>query len=285
MIGYIGSRFRFNQHLNIAYHKIEKVQIMTFEFPDKVVLITGGASGLGRASALAFTHAGAEVVISDQNKDGGAETIEMIHAAGGSATFMQIDVTDEEAVADLIAQTVSLHGRIDFAVNSAGISGDMAPMADYPVETFKQVMDVNVSGVWHCMQHQIIQMLKQDEGDDGRGIIVNLASVAGVIGAPRLSAYVASKHAVVGLTKSVALEYVRKGIRINAICPGFTDTPMVQQDVESDPAFAEKVLAGIPARRLGKPEEIAAAILYLCSPAAAFTVGHAMVLDGGISAG
>ena len=258
---------------------------MKFEYPGKVALITGGASGLGRASAIAFAHAEANIVISDRDSDGGAETVEMVRKLGGTITYIETDVTDEAAVAALIAETVSLHGRIDFAVNSAGISGDMIPMAEYPVETFKRVMDINVAGVWHCMQYQIKQMLTQDEQDGGRGVIANLASVAGVIGAPRLSAYAASKHAVVGLSKSAALEYVRSGIRINAVCPGFTNTPMVNQDLESDPVFAERMIAGIPARRLGKPEEIAAAILYLCSPEAAFTVGHTMVLDGGISAG
>jgi len=258
---------------------------MKFEYVGKVALITGGASGLGRASAVAFAQAQADIVISDRNADGGAETVEMVRKFGGTATYIEADVTDEKAVADLVAQTVSLHGRVDFAVNSAGISGDMTPMADYSVDTFKRVMDINVAGVWYCMQHQIKQMLMQNEQDSGRGVIVNLASVAGVIGAPRLSAYSASKHAVVGLSKSAALEYVRSGIRINAVCPGFTDTPMVNQDLEADPVFAERMIAGIPARRLGKPEEIAVAILYLCSPSAAFTVGHAMVLDGGISAG
>lgn len=258
---------------------------MRFEYPDKVALITGGASGLGRTTAVEFARAGANVVISDQNAAGGAETVALIEKMGEVVTFIETDVTDEQAVADLVAQTVSQHGRIDFAVNSAGISGGMAPMGEYPVETFKRVMDVNVSGVWHCMQHQINQMMVQEEQDDGRGIIVNLASVAGIIGAPRMSAYVASKHAVVGLTKSAALEYVRRGIRINAVCPGFTDTPMVQLESDTDPTFGERLLGGIPARRLGKPEEIAAAILYLCSPASAFTIGHTMVLDGGISTG
>lgn len=258
---------------------------MEFEFPGKIALITGGASGLGRATAIAFGQAGATLVLADRNRDGGDETIEMVQRVGGTATFVETDVTNEQSVADLITKTVAQHGRIDFAINSAGISGEMMPMAEYPTATFQHVMDVNVAGVWYCMQQQIKQMLQQAESEDGRGAIVNIASVAGVIGAPRLSAYAASKFAVVGLSKTAALEYVRAGIRINAVCPGFTDTPMVQQDADADPVFAERMIAGIPARRLGKPEEIAAAILYLCSPAAAFTVGHAMVLDGGISVG
>lgn len=258
---------------------------MEFEFPNKIVLITGGASGLGRASAVAFAQAGATLVLADQDQAGGDETVDMVQRAGGTATFFQTDVTNESVVEELVAQTVAQHGRIDFAINSAGISGDMTPMAEYPTETFHRVMDVNVAGVWYCMQQQIKQMLLQEEQEDGRGAIVNIASVAGVIGAPRLSAYSASKFAVVGLSKTAALEYVRAGIRINVVCPGFTDTPMVQQEMDADPVFAERMIAGIPARRLGTPEEIAAAILYLCSPAAAFTVGHAMVLDGGISAG
>ncbi len=252
---------------------------MNFSFPNKVALITGGASGLGRSTALAFAASGAKVVVSDMNEEGGLKTVKKIHVDGGEAIFVKTDVADSEAVADLIHSTVAEYGRIDFALNNAGIGGLMMPMHEYPDDAWRSVMDINLGGVWYCMKYEIQQMLTQ-----GSGCIVNLASIAGLIGAPRLSAYAASKHAVVGLTKTAALEYVRHGIRINAICPGWTDTPMVRDSMSQDEHFADQLTAGIPARRLGKPEEIAAAVLYLCSEESAFMVGHTMVLDGGIVA-
>ena len=253
---------------------------MNFSFPNKVALITGGASGLGRATALAFGQADAKVVVSDVSEEGGQETVEMIRSAGGEATFVRTDVTNPTEVADLVRSAVHAYGRIDFALNNAGIGGPMMPMHEYPDDAWRTVLDVNLSGVWYCMKYEIQQMLEQ-----GGGSIVNLASIAGLIGAPRLSAYAASKHAVVGLTKTVALEYVRQGIRINAICPGWTDTPMVRDPTAEDKTLTDRLTAGVPARRLGKPEEMAAAVLYLCSEESAFMVGHAMVLDGGIVAG
>ena len=252
---------------------------MNFSFPNKVALITGGASGLGRSTALAFAASGAKVVVSDMNEEGGLKTVKKIHVDGGEAIFVKTDVADSEAVTDLIHSTVAEYGRIDFALNNAGIGGLMMPMHEYPDDAWRSVMDINLGGVWYCMKYEIQQMLTQ-----GSGCIVNLASIAGLIGAPRLSAYAASKHAVVGLTKTAALEYVRHGIRINAICPGWTDTPMVRDSMSQDEHFADQLTAGIPARRLGKPEEIAAAVLYLCSEESAFMVGHTMVLDGGIVA-
>ncbi|MEM7128806.1 MAG: glucose 1-dehydrogenase [Chloroflexota bacterium] len=252
---------------------------MNFSFPDKVVLITGGGSGIGRATALAFAQAGAKIVFSDQNVDGGAETVAQVESVGGQALFVQGDVTVPDDVKALVATTVEQHGRIDIALNNAGISGPRVRMHEYDDQHFHDVIEVNVKGVWYCMKAEIEQMLEQ-----GHGVIVNLASVAGLVGSANLSAYAASKHAVVGLTKTAALEYVRKGIRINAVCPGFTSTPMVTDNEHMQESFAEKIIKGVPARRLGKPEEIAAAILYLCSEEAAFVVGHTMVLDGGIHA-
>lgn len=252
---------------------------MQFSFPNKVALITGGGSGIGRVAAHAFAGAGAKVVIGDHNAAGGAETVAQIEDLGGEALFIKADVTAVDDVKALVDVTVAQHGQIDFALNNAGISGTQVSLHEYDDEVFQNVIDVNLKGVWYCMKYEIQQMLCQK-----KGVIVNLASVAGLVGAPRLSAYAASKHAVVGLTKTAALEYVRHGIRINAVCPGFTETPMVMGNPDTRSDFSDRVVQGIPARRLGKPEEIAAAILYLCSEETAFMVGHAMVLDGGINA-
>ena len=189
-------------------------------------------------------------------------------------------MTQPEEVAALVEATVSTFGRLDFALNNAGVGGVRALTADYPIEVWQRLIEVNLNGVWYCMKYELPQMLKQ-----GQGAIVNLASVAGLVAFPGHAAYAATKHAVVGLTKTAALEYVRKGIRINAVCPGFTDTPMVQQMIETSPEFTERLIAAVPARRLGQPEEIAAAVLYLCSDEAGFITGHTLTLDGGIVAG
>jgi len=249
-------------------------------YNDKVVLVTGGASGIGRAAALAFGREGAKVLVSDFAEAGGQETVRMIRESSGEATFVRADVTQWDEVAALVGATVDAYQRLDFALNSAGVQGVRARTADYPEDEWQHVIDVNLNSVWYCMKFELDQMMKQ-----GYGVIVNLASVAGVVGFPSHSAYSASKHAVVGLTKSAALEYIRKGIRINAVCPGFTDTPMVQQVREEDPEFTQRLIDRIPARRLGTPEEIASAILYLCSDQAGFVTGHTLVMDGGITAG
>jgi len=253
---------------------------MKLTFTNKAALVTGGASGIGRATALAFAHQGAKVLVSDMAEAGGLETVRMIREASGEARFVQADVTNSDEVAALVEATVAAYERIDFAVNNAGYQGVLARTADYPEQEWQRVLEVNLNGVWYCMKHELAQMLKQ-----GHGVIVNLASVAGLVGFPNHSAYAASKHAVIGLTKSAALEYIRKGIRINAVCPGFTDTPMVQRLAEERPAYAQRLIERIPARRLGTPEEIAAAVLYLCSDQAGFVAGHALALDGGITAG
>jgi len=247
---------------------------------DKVALVTGGASGIGRATALAFAREGVKVLISDIDEVGGQETIRMIHEASGEATFVQADVTKWDEVAALVSATVEAYQRLDFALNSAGIQGVRARTADYPADEWGHVIDVNLNSVWYCMKFELDQMMKQ-----GYGVIINLASVAGIVGFPSHSAYSASKHAVVGLTKSAALEYIRKGIRINAVCPGFTDTPMMQRAMKEQPTYTQRLIERVPARRMGTPEEVAAAILYLCSDQAGFVTGHTLVLDGGITAG
>ncbi len=253
---------------------------MKHTFTDKVALVTGGASGIGRATAIAFAQAGASVLVSDINETGGQETVRTIREISGEATFAQADVAQIDQVEALVDAVVKSYGRLDFAVNNAGIQGAQDRTANYPEKDWHRVIEVNLNGVWYCMKYELAQMMKQRYG-----VIVNVASVAGLVGFPFHSAYVASKHAVVGLTKTAALEYIRKGIRINAVCPGFTDTPMVQRVAEKDPAYAQSLVDRVPARRLGAPEEIAAAILYLCSDQAGFVSGHTLVLDGGVTAG
>lgn len=250
------------------------------DFTNKVSLVTGGASGIGRATALAFAREGAKVLVSDIAENGGQETVRMIREASGDATFVQADVTQWGEVAALIGATINTYQQLDFALNSAGVQGVRARTADYPEDEWGHVIDVNLNSVWYSMKFELDQMMKQ-----GHGVIINLASVAGVVGFPSHSAYSASKHAVVGLTKSAALEYIRKGIRINAVCPGFTDTPMMQRAMEEEPEYTKRLIERVPARRMGTPEEVAAAILYLCSDQAGFLTGHTLVLDGGITAG
>ena len=250
------------------------------DFTNKIVLVTGGASGIGRAAALAFAQNGAKVVVSDFVEPGGMETVRMIRDLQGEAMFVRADVSDLTEVANLMKQVMDTYGTLDIAVNNAGYQGVRASTVDYPQAEWQRVIEVNVTGVWYCMKHEIDLMMQQ-----GDGVIVNLASVAGLVGFPYHSAYAASKHAVVGLTKTAALEYIRKGIRINAVCPGFTDTPMVQRVMEEDPAYGQRLVGHVPARRLGTPEEVAAAILYLCDDQSGFVTGHCLVLDGGITAG
>jgi len=250
------------------------------DFTNKVALVTGGASGIGRASALAFAREGAKVLVSDIAETRGQETVSMIREISGDATFIQADVTNWEEVSALIETTIGTYQHLDFALNNAGVQGVRARTADYPEDEWQHVIDVNLNSVWYCMKFELEQMIKQRHG-----VIVNLASVAGLVGFPLHSAYSASKHAVVGLTKAAALEYIRKGIRINAVCPGFIDTPMVQNAKKEEPEYVQRLIERVPARRMGTPEEVAAAILYICSGQAGFVTGHTLVLDGGITAG
>ena len=247
----------------------------------KVALVTGGASGIGRATALTFAREGAKLVVADMNEDGGRQTAHMITENGGDATFVQVDVTSASAVEALISKTVETYGRLDCAHNNAGISGagiggeHRALTAEYPDERWHQVMAINLTGVWLCMKYEVAQMLTQ-----GGGTIVNTASGAGLVGLPGNCAYVASKHGVVGLTKTAALEYAQQGIRVNCVCPGYIQTPMTARSL-SDPEQKAQIIAREPIGRVGTPEEIAEAVVWLCSDAASFVTGHAMSVDGG----
>lgn len=242
-----------------------------------VVLVTGASSGIGRATAQLFAQRGLCVVVADVAVEGSQETVRLIQDAGGTASFINTDVTRADHVAAAVDHAVTTYGRLDYAINNAGIEGTPALTADYPEETWRRVIDVNLTGVWLCMKHEIQQMLRQ-----GSGAIVNLASFLGVVGTANASAYVAAKHGVVGLTKAAAIEYSAQGIRINAVAPGFVVTPMLERTgLLESPQAVEMINALHPIRRMGQPEEIAAAIVWLCEPGASFVTGQTMHIDGG----
>lgn len=246
----------------------------------KVALVTGAASGIGRASALALARAGAAVCVSDINDKGVAETAERIMDAGGKAIALTCDVTEAAEVSMMVAATVEAFGSLDAAVNNAGIAGSFDDrLHEADDQLFERVLAVNLRGVWHCMKAELSQMLAR-----GGGSIVNIASVAGLIGAPKAAAYTASKHAVVGLSKSAAVEYAKLGIRVNAICPAYTDTAMVQSAIEGNPLMARIMERAIPMGRLGGASEIAEAVVWLCSDSSSFVTGHSLALDGGLVA-
>ncbi len=244
---------------------------------EKVALVTGGASGIGRATALTFAREGAKLIIADMNEDGGQQTVHMITENGGDATFVQVDVSNATEVEAMIGKAVETYGRLDCAHNNAGISsgGQRAFTAEYPEDRWHQVIAINLTGVWLCMKYELQRMLQQ-----GGGAIVNTASIAGLVGLPYASAYVASKHGVVGLTRTAALEYAKQGIRVNCVCPGYIETPMTEQG-RNDPERMAHMIASEPIGRIGKPEEIAETVVWLCSDAASFVTGHTMTVDGG----
>ncbi len=245
-------------------------------FTDKVVLITGAGNGIGRATALAFGQQGASVVVADMSRSAGEETTALITQAGGIATFILCDVTKDQDVQSMVDGTIETYGKLDIAFNNAGIEIESSKLADGDEATYDKIMDVNVKGVWRCMKYQIPALLKQSNS-----AIVNTASIAGLGAAPKMSIYSASKHAVIGLTKSAAVEYGKKGLRVNAICPAVIDTEMFRRATENDPQKEQYVRSLHPVGRIGQPEEVAAAVLYLCSDLAGFTTGVALPIDGG----
>ncbi|HLB70055.1 MAG TPA: SDR family oxidoreductase [Candidatus Methanoperedens sp.] len=252
---------------------------MTLKFEGKVSLVTGGGSGIGRATALAFAREGAKVIVADVSEQGGKETVQMIEQAGGDAIFIKTDVSDGTEVMEMVNKAIEVYSRIDCAVNNAGVEGMLVNISDYPEEMWNRVIGVNLTGVWLCMKYEIPQMLKQ-----GGGVIINMASIFGLVGLANASAYIASKHGVVGLTKAAALEYSAKGIRVNAVCPGFIETPMLMErslKAGENPEVYQQIVSVSPIGRLGKPEEIAETVLWLCSDGASFVTGHSMVADGG----
>ena len=242
----------------------------------KVALITGAAAGIGRATAIAFAREGARVVVSDVNEAGGAETVDLIEEKGGTAIFIRADVADAESVASLVSGTVDAFGGLDFAFNNAGIEGEPSPTAECSGENWDRVIGINLTGVWLCMKREIPVMLER-----GGGVIVNCASIAGVVGYATMPAYTASKHGVIGLTRTAALEYANQKIRVNAICPGVIETEMIERFAHGDPERRAQLLEGVPVGRLGRPEEIANAVLWLCADDSAFVTGHPLVIDGG----
>lgn len=246
-------------------------------FTGKVAFVTGAASGIGREAALAFAREGAKVVVADISEQGNQETVHLIENQGGQAIAVKCDVTRSEDVKAALDKTVEAFGRLDFAFNNAGIEPrNPAPTAEYEEEEWNRIIDINLRGVFLCMKHEIPLLLQQ-----GGGAIVNTSSGAGIIGIKGSPAYTAAKHGVIGLTKSAALDYAAQNIQINAVCPGYIDTPMMGRFTGGTDEGRAQVIAQEPIGRMGKPEEIAAAVVWLCSDAAAFMVGHAMVIDGG----
>ena len=246
----------------------------------KTALVTGAASGIGRATALALAAEGYAVVVADRDERGGLETVRVLEDAGATARFVACDVTLEADVEAAIHTATEAFGRLDVLVNNAGIEGPVLPVHAIAPDDWRRVFEVNVHGTFYGVRHALPLMSAA-----GSGVIVNVASVAGLNAFPMHAAYSASKHAVVGLTRTVALEAARVGVRVNAVCPGFTDTPMVAEGVEQMGQTINDLTRRIPARRLATPAEVAAAIVYLCSDAAAYVTGQTLVIDGGIDAG
>jgi NAD(P)-dependent dehydrogenase (short-subunit alcohol dehydrogenase family) len=249
---------------------------MNLSFENKVALVTGAGSGMGLAAAQAFAAEGAAVVLADVNESAARAAADQLIAAGHKAIAVRCDVADEAQVKAMVEQTVSAFGRLDAAFNNAGIQSPVAEVADASGEEFDRVNAVNLRGIWSCMKYELLQMREQ-----GSGAIVNNSSLGGIVGLPGRAAYHAGKHGVLGLTKSAALEYASRGIRINAVCPGIIDTPMVSGMLVTQAEAMNELMKDVPIRRLGRAEEIASAVLWLCSPGASFVIGHALVVDGG----
>lgn len=246
------------------------------EFEGKVALVTGAASGMGLTTAQAFAHHGAAVVLADINLDAVKKAADELTAQGFKALAVQCNVASEEDVKAMVDTTVEHFGRLDMAFNNAGVNSPVAETADADGKEFDRIQSINLRGVWNCLKYELIVMRKQ-----GSGSIVNCSSIGGLVGIADRGMYHATKHGVIGLTKSAALEYAARNIRINAVCPGIINTPMVSGMLDREPEAMNELLKDVPSDRLGLPEEIASAVLWLCSPGSAFVIGQALAIDGG----
>lgn len=245
-------------------------------FQGKVAFITGASSGIGKATAMAFARAGADVALADVELDKGAVTAREIEKLGAKVLLLKCDVSRDLDVRSAVGRTIETFGRMDAAFNNAGIEGEQGSTVDCTEGNWDRVIDTNLKGVWFCMKSQIPQMIRQ-----GGGAIVNCSSIAGMVGFLGIPAYVASKHGVIGLTRSAALEYAKENVRVNAVCPGVIQTPMVDRFTHGEAQARSELIEGEPIGRIGKPEEVAEAVLWLCSDRASFVTGHPMVIDGG----
>ena len=262
-----------------VYPSQSKPTIVMNRFEGKTALVTGAASGIGRTTAQAFAAEGARVVVADVNAQGGNETVELIQQTGGQATFFQTDVSNADQVTQLIRNTIAQYDVLDIAINNAGIGGAFAPITHYKDAEWDKIIAINQAGVFYCMREQLKHMQERRSG-----VIINVSSIAGLKGFANASAYAASKHAVLGLTKSAALEAARYEVRVNAVCPVFTRSPLFDQMFNIDPSYEEKLKRGIPLRRYGQPEDIANAILWLSADGSDFVTGLCLPVDGGMMA-